>query len=71
MSKRKVQVRTRAQALAMIASSLNGHIEACTWDELLGLLPTDVDALTDAELDRLNWARTKVTAALRKWASDG
>jgi hypothetical protein len=49
---RKVEIRSRRDALARVATSLIGHVHASTYDELLGA----ATPLNAAEAERMDWA---------------
>jgi hypothetical protein len=62
----RVKIPNRQAAVERIVKHLVGELNANTLDELLGILPSDVNRLTEAELRRAGEASDMVAAKLRK-----
>jgi hypothetical protein len=61
---RKVEIRTKKQALQVVVSHVAGLLGADSLEEATGFTEPEVAAMSDAEMERLDWAIEEVRRRL-------
>lgn len=62
---------TKQEAIAMVAHNAAGIIAGSDLSEATGLMPGDIDAMSDADATRLWWACGEVEARLYRMGKGG